>query len=564
MANFSFALRLALGFLPKTEKIEEERNQLIAEFNKLNEYKESDELKKFNELSEFVNSAEFKEKKAEITSLNYASSDYCAKEKKYNSLKKDKQIANYFKVLNSDDYKSFLKLNESDTVKRYLELTETVNSAEHKNNKIEIDKAYDDEKAKAATYKKLKKSSEVKGVLKLMEKAKIAEADLKDSEQLAKNYGLKSFVDSGKWNSFRELEAHVTAADYERNLEAMNYRNSKYFKLEEELKNLEANGDIKFWKKFQASKQYKMFCETEGSAKLNEYNELETFVNSDDFKTQKAYLLDKNRFSQSEEAAKESEFETLKNSENIKWYQATLNSNKFDELKAWKLTFEDDFTDGKIDESKWMNSFFWGKMVLNDRYVLAGDKQYYTDNKNIDIKQSVLSIVTKKEKATGKVWDAKHGFFTQDFEYTSGLLSTANSFRQQNGKFEAKIKIDAENPVYQAFWLKGEKIEPQIDVFKFNVGKKGSMQMSTYNNGKAAGTKLGGSALGKDFFIYTVEWEANKITWKINNVEVASTTNAVPQEPLFVMFSAGLNKNADNAQLPSNFQIDWVRCYEKA
>ena len=54
MANFSFALRLALGFLPKTEKIEEERNLLIAEFNKLNEYKDSDELKKFNELKEYV------------------------------------------------------------------------------------------------------------------------------------------------------------------------------------------------------------------------------------------------------------------------------------------------------------------------------------------------------------------------------------------------------------------------------------------------------------------------------------------------------------------------------
>ena len=149
MANFSFALRLALGFLPKTEKIEEERNQLIAELNRLNEYKESAELKQFNELSDFVNSAEFKAKKAEITSLNYASSDYCAKEKKYNGLKKDKQIVNYFKVLNSDDYKTFLRLNESDTVKRYLELTETVNSAEHKNNKIEIDKAYEEEKAKA-------------------------------------------------------------------------------------------------------------------------------------------------------------------------------------------------------------------------------------------------------------------------------------------------------------------------------------------------------------------------------------------------------------------------------
>ena len=107
MANFSFALRLALGFLPKTEKIEEERNQLIAEFNKLNEYKESDELKRFNELNEFVESADFKKKKTEITSLNYASSDYCAKEKKFNSLAKDKRVKNYFSVSQSADLKRF-------------------------------------------------------------------------------------------------------------------------------------------------------------------------------------------------------------------------------------------------------------------------------------------------------------------------------------------------------------------------------------------------------------------------------------------------------------------------
>ena len=144
------------------------------------------------------------------------------------------------------------------------------------------------------------------------------------------------------------------------------------------------------------------------------------------------------------------------------------------------------------------------------------------------------------------------------------MLSTANSFRQQYGKFEAKIKIDAQNPVYQAFWLKGEKIEPQIDIFKYNVGKSGSLQVSTYNNGKSAGNKFGGSGLAKDFFIYSVEWEQNKITWKINGVEVASTSNAVPQEPLFIMLSAGLNKNANDANLPSAFEIDWVRCYEKA
>lgn len=87
------------------------------------------------------------------------------------------------------------------------------------------------------------------------------------------------------------------------------------------------------------------------------------------------------------------------------------------------------------------------------------------------------------------------------------------------------------------------------------------MQVSAYNKGAAAGNKFGGSGLAKDFFIYTVDWDANTITWKINGYTVATAPNNI-QEPLFLMLSAGLTKDAD--ALPSSMEIDWVRCYEKA
>lgn len=479
MANFSFAFRLAFGLLPKTEKIESDRNQLIAEYNKLNEFKDSETLKKFNKLQEYVDSAEFKSTKSKITSLNYADSEYCSKEKQFQALEKDKRVKNYFAVSQSADLKRFEAAANSDALKRLKELAETVNSADFQQ----------------------------------------AKSDKSNPEKMAE---CKS--------------------------------------LQQEYKSLTKNPEIKFWTKYQNKSAYKMYVETSNSTLIADYEELKAYVNSDEFKTQKEYLLDKNRFSRSEEAKREQEYIAMKNSEEIKWYEATVNSNKFDELKAWNLTFEDDFTDGKVDESKWMNSFFMGKMMLNDRYVLANEKQYFTDNKNVDIKNSVLSIVTKKEKATGKVWDAKLGFMTKDFDYTSGMLSTANSFRQQYGRFEAKIRINSEAPVYQAFWLKGEHKEPEIDIFKYNI-KKGQMQLSAYNKGAAAGNKFGGSGLAKDFFIYTVDWDASKITWKINGYEVASTSNNI-NEPLFIMLSAGLNQVADN--LPAAMQIDWVRCYEKA
>ena len=426
-----------------------------------------------------------------------------------------------------------------------------MDSAEFKNTKSKINSLnYADSEycSKEKQFQALEKDKRVKNYFSVSQSA-----DLKRFEAAANSDALKRL---------KELAETVNSADFQQaksdksNPEKM----AECKSLQQEYKSLTKNPEIKFWTKYQNKSAYKMYVETSNSTLISDYEELKAYVNSDEFKTQKEYLLDKNRFSKSEEAKREQEYINMKNSEEIKWYQATVNSNKFDELKAWNLTFEDDFTESKVDESKWMNSFFMGKMVLNDRYVLANEKQYFTDNKNVDIKQSVLSIVTKKEKATGKVWDAKLGFMTKDFDYTSGMLSTANSFRQQYGRFEAKIKINSLSPVYQAFWLKGEHKEPEIDIFKYNI-KKGQMQLSAYNKGVAAGNKFGGSGLAKDFFIYTVDWDANTITWKINNYVVATAPNNI-QEPLFLMLSAGLTNNADN--LPAAMQVDWVRCYEKA
>ena len=237
MANFSFAFRLAFGLLPKTEKIESDRNQLIAEYNKFNEFKDSETLKKFNKLQEYVDSAEFKNAKSKITSLNYADSEYCSKEKQFLALEKDKRVKNYFAVSQSADLKRFESAAQSDALKRMKDLAETVNSADFQQ----------------------------------------AKSDKSNPEKMAE---CKS--------------------------------------LQQEYKSLTKNSEIKFWTKYQNKSAYKMYVETSKSTLIADYEELKAYVNSDEFKTQKEYLLDKNRFSKSEEAKREQEYIEMKNSEDIK------------------------------------------------------------------------------------------------------------------------------------------------------------------------------------------------------------------------------------------------------
>ena len=75
------SLKFLLGLIPATAKIEQAEKALVAEFDKLKAFAESDTLKKFNELKDLINSSDFRDKKKEIESLVYKNSEEYMKEK---------------------------------------------------------------------------------------------------------------------------------------------------------------------------------------------------------------------------------------------------------------------------------------------------------------------------------------------------------------------------------------------------------------------------------------------------------------------------------------------------
>ena len=96
---------------------------------------------------------------------------------------------------------------------------------------------------------------------------------------------------------------------------------------------------------------------------------------------------------------------------------------------------------------------------------------YITEGNNVELSNGALKIVTRQEKATGKSWDPERGFFPREFDYTSGLINTGKSFRQQHGRFAAKIKLTGGQAASHAVSLMSNLIIPQIDIFKYDDGK---------------------------------------------------------------------------------------------
>ena len=306
---------------------------------------------------------------------------------------------------------------------------------------------------------------------------------------------------------------------------------------------------------------YKAFKDYENSEELKHFLELEKEVKSNAFKVRKKRMK-KAEYKDSEEFKKETEFQVLKKSDKVVWFYKTKKKYPFKEIERWDLTFDEKFNEGKLDKSKWMTRAYWGDKSMEEPYAMEDDKSYPTDGANIEFYDKKARIVTKPGKATGLVWRSEQGFVQEDFDFTSGMISTAKSFKQKYGVFNAKIKM-AGGSVAQAFWMVSESMLPHIDVARFENGK----HYSNYFWGESSSSrkslsKTGGTKYADEYFIYTLEWTPNKLTWKINGKVFKTQTSGVPQEEMYINFSSNLKKDADENGLPSAMEIDWIRVYK--
>jgi hypothetical protein len=466
------SLKLLLGMIPATSKIEQDEKALIAEFEKLQSFAESKQLARYNELNDLVNSAGFIQKRKEIERLQYKSSEEYVREKEFLSLKKAKDLVLYFKTVGGSSLKKFRDLDGSDKI-----------------------------------------------------------------------------------NKFEKLRSDVQGADFKEKMKAKDFSGTEDAKKLSEFRQMDSGVEIKEYYKFRGSKEYTNFVNTDGSARLGRYNELKELTSSKEFNEKKAYLLDKKRFEKTEEFKEVAEYSKLKIEPDIIWYFKVKDSNKFDILKHRELTFSDEFDGDKLDTKKWLTNYFWGDKLLKDRYSVESDLQLFTEKENFEIRNSFLKIITKTQKINGKAWLAGHGFIPKEFGYTSGIINSATSFKQKYGVFTAKIKLGDPN-ARSAFWLIADKITPHIDICKTSKGKVWFDFFPSENN--IFKTSVG-SRYANDSFIFTLEWTADKLVWKINGAVAFVQTSNVPQEPMYVNLAGGLDKpiNAMTAM-----EIDWIRVYK--
>jgi len=533
------SLKILLGLIPSTSKIEQAESDLMAEFKKLKAFAESDLLSKYNKLHDQVTSASFIQKKKETESLRYKNSEEYSKEKEFFSLQKASDIVLYFRTVAGTTLKRFKDLDGSQKIRDFEELEHFIksNAFRQKQKMKPITFKDSDEYRRFLEFKSLKSDPEIKAFKKASKKGKPEK-----SKTVLK---------------FEELSKYISSSEFlaKKNMKPITFKDTEEYKKLLEYNRLKNSLDIKEFYKFKSSKEYANFLNTDGSARLSRYNELKEYIATPGFKERKVYLLDKKRFEKTGEFKDMQEYEKLKKNEDIIWYFKVKDSDKFDVLKKKELTFSDEFEGDRLDTNKWLTNYYWGEKLLKDRYSVETDLQAYTEKENFEIRNSLLKIHTKPQRITGKVWSPDSGFKNREFSYTSGLINSGKSFRQKYGIFSAKVKLG--NPgARNNFWMLAEKITPHIDICRTSNGKVWTDFAA--EPGRFSKTSIG-SRYANDFYIYTLEWTSDKLVWKINGEEIFRQTSNVPQEPMYILLAGGLDKPMNGM---ATMEVDWVRVYQ--
>lgn len=447
--------------------------------------------------------------------------------------------AEAFRVLHRENVELFKKVEESAELQRFRELEEYIADPLFKQRKKEVERL----SYKGSRYHEAEKQYKA-----LLKSRKLQSYHIvHNSPELM---GYEKVKDTDEYREYTTLLTVVKSAGFDKKIHAVEYK---------AYREIIRNPKIAALIKFEKLKRFREYREMKDSDIPAKFDELSAFVQSAEFKEQRKFLLSKHRYTLTEDYQKLMEYENLKRAPEIVKYKTLLNDPYFSRMHKWELVFEDDFERGALDAMKWITRYYAGERFLNDTYGVGGDVQLFTAD-NVSFGQSSVSLNFRKESIIGKYWDPKLGIREHAYEYTSGLISTAVSFRQRYGRFEAKIRLNRSD-VAACFWLAGDKDVPHVNVMKCTT-EGVSVGCAYANRGGVSDTTSPIKELGllNDYYIFTLEWTEEHLMWMVNDLVVKEVKEHVPDIPMYVVFSLGTTREPER-NASARMEIDWVRAY---
>lgn len=246
--------------------------------------------------------------------------------------------------------------------------------------------------------------------------------------------------------------------------------------------------------------------------------------------------------------------------------------------KEYQLVWSDEFDGTTINTSNWSYQVEPAGRFNNEWQAYTNSSENaYIENGNLVI-------------------EAKHtGGELKQGNFTSARMVTQGKRNFKYGKIQARIKVPFGQGIWPAFWMLGSNIKEnnpngtvnwpycgEIDIMeKVGGGIKEKELHGTihfWEDSKSKYTYIGGKTttpnnLSDNFHVYEVEWDEEKIIWKLDGVEyhrqniTGSDFNEFRNE-FYILLNVAVGGDWPGAPnstttFPQKMFIDWVRVYQK-
>ena len=158
-----------------------------------------------------------------------------------------------------------------------------------------------------------------------------------------------------------------------------------------------------------------------------------------------------------------------------------------------------------------------------------------------------------------------------NYPYTSGMLTTENSFSQTYGYFEIRAELPgAGQGMWPAFWLlpTNNGWPPEIDVLEQVDSPTSNIFTTIHDNSGSPGSNFNIGNTSTAFHTYGVLWTSQALTFYVDGKAMWSTpTPADMNTPMYMLMNLAVggnwpgSPNSTTNWSQANMKVDYVRAY---
>ena len=281
------------------------------------------------------------------------------------------------------------------------------------------------------------------------------------------------------------------------------------------------------------------------------------------------------------------------------------------------LMFEDDFDGSSLDTTKWNTHHLWGPY-----WQINNEEQFYPDvgdthgsdtfnSPPISVSNGTLKITADSIDADDlpnmpslassafqnhPEWRHSAAYNDPDFtnptndptqahapflpKYTSGILTSYDSFKFTHGYAEISAKLPQGSGLWPAFWLlNGYYVDqqPEIDIIELRGANPNELVHSYHLTPRDGGppsfswttTNNNQDGFADGFHKYGVAWEPGKIDFYVDGVKQHTHTGAsVSSQNMYAILNLAVGGNfvadVDPSLMPVDFEIDYLKVYQQS